>query len=211
MSNSMSSSMGGGMSSSTGGHMQMGVFHWTSGGDAIFFNNWMPTSEASYAGTCILIIVFTVLCRGLVAIESYYAAWISIQAKKKAVAAEAIASSVPNEKQSHCDKPLTTPQSSCHLEAADNKPPTSTIDALFRIVYPPHSVQPIVPPFSWSKDTIRSCLTALSVFFSYLLMMIVMSGNGGYLFCVVGGFFIGEMLFGRYRSVASNIEGHTCC
>ena len=60
----------------------------------------------------------------------------------------------------------------------------------------------------WSIDTIRSFLTALGSFVSYLLMMAVMTGNGGFFLVVVVGIFIGELIFGRFRSLGGVSAEH---
>ncbi|KAF7722095.1 hypothetical protein EC973_003710 [Apophysomyces ossiformis] len=75
--------------------------------------------------------------------------------------------------------------------------------------YPePMSNLPTVPPFNWLMDPARSFMTTVSSFVSYLLMMVVMTGNGGYFVSILGGIFIGELLFGRFRSLGGLHDDH---
>ncbi|KAI9247335.1 Ctr copper transporter family-domain-containing protein [Sporodiniella umbellata] len=67
---------------------------------------------------------------------------------------------------------------------------------------------PMVPAFSWKSGIVRSTLSAFSTFISYLLMMAVMTGNGGYFFILVAGVFVGEMVFGRYKQIQGVYDGH---
>lgn len=55
--------------------MSMGTFHWTSTGDAIWLDSWMPKSEPAYIGACIGLFVFAIVSRGLLALEIYFVAW----------------------------------------------------------------------------------------------------------------------------------------
>lgn len=64
-------------SSSSGMHMMMsmGTFHWTSSGDSVWFLSWMPTSEGGYIGACFGLFFFSILSRGLPALEAYFMRW----------------------------------------------------------------------------------------------------------------------------------------
>ncbi|KAI8370349.1 Ctr copper transporter [Radiomyces spectabilis] len=80
--------------------------------------------------------------------------------------------------------------------------------SMARPMYPQPLTLPIVPPFNWTFDTIRSFLTALVSFVSNLLMLIIMTGNGGYFIVIIAGIFVGEMAFGRFRSLGGAREDH---
>lgn len=67
--------------------------------------------------------------------------------------------------------------------------------------YPKPLDLPQIPPFAWTIDTVRSFLTTFASFVNYLLMLIVMTGNGGFFIVIIVGIFIGEMMFGRFRSL----------
>lgn len=68
-----SDSSGGGMHMM----MSMGTFHWSSTGDAILFDAWMPKSESGYIGACFGLLFLSILSRGIIAIEIYFVAWAS--------------------------------------------------------------------------------------------------------------------------------------
>lgn len=55
--------------------MTMGTFHWSSSGDALWFDSWMPKSEPAYIGACIGLFVFAIVSRGFLALEIYFVAW----------------------------------------------------------------------------------------------------------------------------------------
>lgn len=64
------------MSSSMGDMtMTMGTFHWSSTGDALWFDSWMPKSEPAYIGACIGLFIFAIVSRGFLALEIYFVAW----------------------------------------------------------------------------------------------------------------------------------------
>lgn len=73
--------------------------------------------------------------------------------------------------------------------------------------YPKEFDLPEVPKFSWITDLTRSFMTAFSSFISYLLMMAVMTGNGGYFLVIICGVFVGEVAFGRFRSLRGGAGG----
>ncbi|KAI9256961.1 Ctr copper transporter [Sporodiniella umbellata] len=172
---------GGNDMSGMGSMMDMGTFHWATSGDGLWINTWIPQSEGAYIGACFGILIMTILSRGLPALETYMAAWRAIQSEKIQ------------------SNQLNTVDTKQDIE----KSPTPAL-------YPSSPQSPIVPPFSWKSDTLRSLLSAFSAFISYLLMMVVMTGNGGFFFVIVGGVFIGEMAFGRYKALGgiTNEHGH---
>lgn len=55
--------------------MTMGTFHWSSSGDGIWFDAWVPKSEGAYIGACFGLFFFAILSRGLPALEAYFIAW----------------------------------------------------------------------------------------------------------------------------------------
>ena len=63
------------MSGMSGMSMTMGTFHWSSSGDGIWFDAWVPKSEGAYIGACFGLFFFAILSRGLPALEAYFIAW----------------------------------------------------------------------------------------------------------------------------------------
>jgi len=59
----------------SGMSMSMGTFHWSSSGDGIWFDAWVPKSEGAYIGACFGLFFFAILSRGLPALEAYFIAW----------------------------------------------------------------------------------------------------------------------------------------
>ncbi|KAI8340478.1 Ctr copper transporter [Chlamydoabsidia padenii] len=156
-----------GTSGSTGGmDMSMGTFHWSSTGDALWFDSWMPKSEPAYIGACIGLFLFAIVSRGLLGLEIYF---VALRGQR--------------------------------FESLHQDGTTSIYQSKSATDYPAELELPLVPPFSWITDIIRSFLTTLSSFISYLLMLVVMTGNGGFFIVIIVGIFIGEIAFGRFRSV----------
>ncbi|KAG1467981.1 hypothetical protein G6F56_004101 [Rhizopus delemar] len=158
----------------------MGTFHWATSGDGLWINSWIPESEGAYIGACFGILIMSILSRGLPALEAYITAWRALR-----------------------DERIQRNQLDIDIKQDIEKPSTPTL-------YPSIPRLPIVPAFSWKGDTLRSFLSAFSAFISYLLMMVVMTGNGGFFFVIIGGIFIGEMAFGRFKSLGgvANEHGH---
>ncbi|SAM05308.1 hypothetical protein [Absidia glauca] len=160
--------------------MTMGTFHWSSSGDALWFDSWMPKSEPAYIGACIGLFVFAIVSRGFLALEIYFVAW-------RARRFEAL----------H-QQPTIASISQTQLKRPS---PSSSISQSLANEYPAEMQLPLVPPFSWITDPVRSFLTTFSSFVSYLLMLVVMTGNGGFFIVIIVGIFVGEVAFGRFRSI----------
>ncbi|SAM07765.1 hypothetical protein [Absidia glauca] len=167
-----SSSSMGDMNMDMGMSMSMGTFHWSTG-DAIWLDAWLPKSEPAYIGACIGLFVFAIVSRGLLALEIYFLAW---RARRLELLHNAGANGI--------------------VESKANDRFSSQAPE-----YPAELELPLVPPFSWITDIGRSFLTTLSSFISYLLMMVVMTGNGGFFLVIIVGILVGEVAFGRFRSI----------
>lgn len=55
--------------------MSMGTFHWSSSGDGIWLDSWVPSSEGAYIGACFGLFFFSILSRGIPALEAYFLRW----------------------------------------------------------------------------------------------------------------------------------------
>ncbi|KAI9315509.1 Ctr copper transporter [Dichotomocladium elegans] len=177
--------------------MAMGTFHWSSTGDALWFDAWMPKTESAYIGACFGLFFFAILSRALVAIEIYYVSWTRKRFERIHGLSDDFSSN-PEEQSASSNRTndiLETGQKS--------------MSSVFHSKnYPKPLALPRVPPFSWSVDTVRSFLTALTTFISYLLMLVVMTGNGGFFIVIIVGVFVGEMLFGRFRALDALRSDH---
>ncbi|KAI8641793.1 Ctr copper transporter [Parasitella parasitica] len=171
----------------------MGTFHWSSSGDGIWFDAWVPKSEGAYIGACFGLLFFATLSRGLPALEAYFIAWKRLRDNR--IAGNQLVALQPNTVKTDVEKSANSTDDSSSQSFNPN-------------AYPISLRLPIVPPFSWSTDTVRSFLTAFSSFVSYLLMMVVMTGNGGFFVVIVVGVFLGEMVFGRFRALGGLLDDH---
>jgi hypothetical protein len=73
------------MDSGSGGMhmmMSMGTFHWGTTGDGIWIDSWVPNSEGAYIGACFGLFFFSVLSRGLPALEAYFMRWRTMRDNK---------------------------------------------------------------------------------------------------------------------------------
>ncbi|KAI8580016.1 hypothetical protein K450DRAFT_238962 [Umbelopsis ramanniana AG] len=194
-------------SGSTSMTMTMGTFHWTSVGDALWFDSWVPSSEGAYIGACIALFVLAILARGSAALQYYVEGWLIIKEEKILHAAD--------NKFARADSKVTKntslDESIDGLRRRDgdinhNEKPleystTSTPTFMSKTKAPARLELPHVPAFHWQTDTLRSLLSTLVTFISYLLMLVVMTGNGAYFIVIIIGVFVGEMVFGRYRAL----------
>jgi solute carrier family 31 (copper transporter), member 1 len=190
--------------------MTMGTFHWTSVGDVLWFDSWVPSSESAYIGVCIALFILAILARGSAALQYYVEGWLIIKEEKRLHAA--------NNKFSRADSKVTKNTSleesidglrrrdgdSNHNEkpleySTSSSSPTGTF--LSKNKAPARPELPHVPAFHWQTDTLRSLLSTLVTFINYLLMLVVMTGNGAYFIVIIIGVFVGEMVFGRYRAL----------
>ncbi|CAM0141142.1 hypothetical protein VKS41_001569 [Umbelopsis sp. WA50703] len=193
----------------------MGTFHWTSTGDALWFNSWVPDSEGAYIGCCIALFILAILARGSTALQYYFEAWLIMKEEKRLhamqqrdseydMASGTVTPSVNETIDSLRRREPSNGEKSPEYEA--NSSPLATMRTKSQ---PPRRPQlPHVPAFHWRTDTLRSFLTTLITFISYLLMLVVMTGNGAYFICIIAGVFVGEMIFGRYRGLRGFHDDH---
>lgn len=194
----------------------MGTFHWVSNGEALWFESWVPDSEGAYIGCCIALFVLAILARGSTALQYYFEAWMIMKEEKKLhaiqqsnsnydTASATVTASVNENMDSLRRREPSNSEKSPEYEARAS--PISTIRTSKSD--PPHRPElPHVPAFHWKTDTLRSLLTTLITFISYLLMLVVMTGNGAYFICIIAGVFVGEMIFGRYRGLRGFHDDH---
>ncbi|KAI8357803.1 Ctr copper transporter family-domain-containing protein [Blakeslea trispora] len=160
--------------------MDMGIFHWSARGDGLWLNSWIPQTEPAYIGACFGLFLISILSRSLPAFESYFVVW----------------------RASRNDSTLIASSSTAELRTSHEKHPDMSEESFSSTTYPKPLGMPSIPSFSWTTDTIRSFLHTLTAFVSYLLMMVVMTGNGGFFLVIILGIFCGEMAFGRYKYLA---------
>ncbi|KAI9485873.1 MAG: Ctr copper transporter family-domain-containing protein [Benjaminiella poitrasii] len=185
-----------GMSSSMHMSMSMGTFHWSSSGDGIWLDSWVPQSEGAYIGACFGLFFCALLSRSLPALEAYFIAWKKMR-EDKVYEAQSLTRNTHKAIRTDIEKTSSTYDDTTSFSRSFNQ-----------AAYPAPPRLPAVPPFSLTNDTIRSFLATLSSFVGYLLMMVVMTGNGGFFLVIVLGIFFGELAFGRFRSLSGLIDDH---
>ncbi|KAL4904631.1 hypothetical protein BDW74DRAFT_154299 [Aspergillus multicolor] len=149
----------------------------------LFSSQWTPSSIASYAGTCIFLIILAIIDRGLVAFKSHLEQrWLNNHLKRRYV----VVAGRPSEAvriESHPDAKTATLVTSQGVEES------------VRVVY--HDTYE-TPPWRFSIDLPRAAVFVVIVGVSYLLMLAVMTMNVGYFLSVLGGAFLGELFVGRF-------------
>ncbi|KAI8975670.1 Ctr copper transporter family-domain-containing protein [Mycotypha africana] len=174
--------------------MSMGTFHWGWSGDGIWLDAWVPQSEGAYIGACFGLFFVAILSRTLPALEAYFIAWKRLRENRGA-----------------CNR-LSSPSRTIRtdIEKSPNPQDDCSSGSFKRSAYPNPLQLPEVLPFSWSMDTVRSFISTLNSFVGYLLMMVVMTGNGGFFLVIVLGIFVGELAFGRFKSLGGGlIDDHS--
>src|SRR5690606_15191306 len=142
-------------------------------------------TRGGYAGAIIFLIVFTVVYRGL-------AAWGGILERKFAhrersrvvVIAGNDAAGAKDEKEPAAVTEGTNSGSSSEGEKSES--PTPVAKKSWTI------------PWRFSTEVPRAALSAVTAGVGYLLMLAVMTMNVGYFMAVIGGYFLGDLAFGRY-------------
>ncbi|KAF8323143.1 hypothetical protein DL93DRAFT_2049857 [Clavulina sp. PMI_390] len=143
--------------------------HFT-GGDALWFQAWAPTSHGAIAGACIGLVLLAMFerlvaaMRGLLEVE-----W----AKSASITKE--------------DPSRASTSSNEVLAAPSTASPSSSVQRLAR-------QRPFIP----THDLARGVVYSGQAFLGYLLMLAVMTFNAGYIISIIVGLGIGEMLFGRF-------------
>ncbi|KAI7905130.1 Ctr copper transporter family-domain-containing protein [Cokeromyces recurvatus] len=177
--------------------MSMGTFHWSSSGDGIWLDSWVPRSEGAYIGACFGLFFCSLLSRSIPALEAYFVAWARLR----------------NDRQLKTHSTIKHIHEITKTDIEESPNLTDNFSASSRSInptaYPNSLCLPVVPSFSFKTDTIRSFITTLNSFVGYLLMMVVMTGNGGFFLVIVLGVFFGELAFGRFRSLGGLLEDHS--
>ncbi|KAK9370357.1 Ctr copper transporter family-domain-containing protein [Lipomyces kononenkoae] len=151
-------------------------FH-TSFTDFLFAQQWTPSSRGQYAGTCIFLIVLAVIYRMIHVLkhrmERYY------NARARQYSRSMSTASLQTEKDGTFEKSVagTTAEPDRPLQFRN------------------------VRPWRVSMDIPLALIQLLLSGAAYLLMLAVMTFNVGYFLSVLGGIFLGELLFGRFTSV----------
>ncbi|KAF7595005.1 hypothetical protein BBP40_007606 [Aspergillus hancockii] len=157
----------------------------------LFSNQWTPSSSPAYAGTCIFLIVLSIIGRLLVAFKALMEQhWLNAHLNRRYVAV-AGKSTEASRIDADPDAKVASLVSAQGVE--------ESVKVVRRTAREPL-------PWRFSVDLPRAFLFLLITGVSYLLMLAVMTMNIGYFCSVLAGAFLGELAVGRY--VQWNEHGH---
>jgi len=149
----------------------------------LYSKNWAPSTTGGYAGTCIFLIILTVVYRSLFAVKHILESrWADKAWDRRYVV---VAGKQPVSEQARTDPDLKT----AILTA-------NGVEESVKIVHrPARGVQ----PWRFSVDLPRALLVTVMAGIGYLLMLAVMTYNIGYYLSILAGTLIGELAVGRYN------------
>jgi len=158
----------------------------------VFFNShttplysqlWTPKSSAGYAGTCIFLVILSVLFRLLMVSKHLLEArWAAAARRRRYI--------VVADKQPLSERVVVDPDAKAAILTANG------LEEHVRMVSAPdHSPR----PWRFTEDLPRAILVTIMAGVGYLLMLAVMTFNIGYFCSVVAGVFVGELAVGRFH------------
>ncbi|KAH7921261.1 hypothetical protein BV22DRAFT_744067 [Leucogyrophana mollusca] len=157
------------------------------GGDNLFFKAWKPSSSGAIAGASIALFVFAVLDR-----------WISAWRRTKELNWKQRALEIVLETESAA----SSSTGKLDIDKKSTDPPT--VMAVIEEARPAHAPNArtrtshrVIPPFIASHDIPRGIFQGVQSFFSYALMLAVMTFQAAYIISIILGLAVGEILFGR--------------
>jgi len=164
---------------------QMAMVFFNSHTTPIWSAQWQPTTSGQYAGTCIFLIIFSVIFRSLLAGKHILEARWADQAWKRRYITVA-------ENSAFSEQLKGDPNSMRGVLTANGV--DENVAILMKASHGPQ-------PWRFSVDVPRAFLSMILVGVGYLLMLAVMTLNIGYYFSVLAGAFIGELAVGRFHRV----------
>ncbi|KAK4955452.1 hypothetical protein LTR66_013437 [Elasticomyces elasticus] len=172
----------------------MTMVFFTSTTTPLFSSSWAPSTTGAYAGTCIFLVLLTVISRALMAYKQILEhAWHDRAVNRRYVVVadenDAAAKELKGDVEVKEEAVLTT----------------RGLDERVRIVRQERRVGAGArtraiegQPWRFSVDLPRACIFTVQVGVGYLLMLAVMTLNVGYFVSVLAGAFLGELAVGRY-------------
>jgi len=179
----------GGMSSDSNSTMmmsnEMAMVFFNSITTPLWSLSWTPSSSGQYAGTCIFLILLSVLFRGLMVGKHLLEIRWADQAWKRRYIT--VANGTPFSERLKSD-----------TNAGRGVLTANGVEENVAIVTrASHGPQ----PWRFSVDLPRAFLSMIIAGVGYLLMLAVMTFNIGYYFSILAGVFVGELALGRYHHI----------
>jgi len=179
----MSHGHGGGGQSSSEDMNPMAIAFQNSQFTSLYSAAWTTTSPASYAGSCIFLLVLAIVNRLLLASKTAIERrWVATALARRYIF---VAGQTPESERIDQD-----PDAKAHTLIS-----AQGVEEKVKVVRRT-SRGPI--PWRFSADLPRALLLVVIMGVTYLLMLAVMTLNVGYFLSVLAGFFIGELAVGRY-------------
>ncbi|KAK4198437.1 Ctr copper transporter family-domain-containing protein [Triangularia verruculosa] len=176
-------------SMSTDTHMSMMAVFQTSMATSLFSTKWTPTTTGAYAGTCIFLIVFAAIFRGLLALKSWQELrWLDKEMNRRYVVVNGKAPLAENLSRDSLGKSAVLSENGVEEN----------------VVVVQRRTGGHARPWRLSVDPVRAVIDTVVAGVGYLLMLAVMSMNVGYFLSVLGGTFLGSLLVGRYSSATEH-------
>ncbi|KAH8093106.1 Ctr copper transporter family-domain-containing protein [Cristinia sonorae] len=179
--NGMDMDMDGGMSLSAG--QMLTYFHFTTG-DNLWFLGWVPKSTGSMIGACIGLFLLAILDRWIAACRAV----MEMHWAKRAMIL-----------QSDRLNARGLPASASEVEKLRSSA-ASTSEQFMNAL-----TMRTIPPFVFWHDFTRGVIYLGQSALQFAFMLAVMTFQLGFIFSIVIGLGVGEMLFGRYASHAAHL------
>ncbi|OAA72192.1 Ctr copper transporter [Cordyceps fumosorosea ARSEF 2679] len=175
-----------GSSADSSGHSSMmAMVFQTQTATPLYSDAWTPRGAGAYAGTCIFLIVLSVIARLLVALRATQEArWLDRDTNRRYVAARGrvpLAEAVAHD-----------PDAKTMVLSANG------VEESVVVVAARKEAAAMARPWRFSVDPVRALLDTTIVGVGYLLMLAVMTMNVGYFMSVLGGVFLGSLAVGRF-------------
>ncbi|KAK9449121.1 Ctr copper transporter family-domain-containing protein [Limtongia smithiae] len=193
-----SSSSSSTMDMSSDDSMSEMYFH-TSISDYLFSTGWTPSTRGRYAGTCIFLIVLAVINTFVHVFKFRANRYLNARADR--LATVLIRGGNGEDTASEQEKTVSAGGAVGELASAVR---AEAITPIFDFRD--------VRPWRLSVDVPLALLQLLFVGISYLLMLAAMTFNVGYFLSILAGFFLGELLFGRFVTMLNvTVTSSACC
>lgn len=171
-----------------GGHSGHPVIFFTGTDTSLFSEQWTPSSQGAYAGTCIFLIVLAALLRCIIAARALLEQrWADREAARRYVVV--------------AGRQTFGERLSQDTSAKDMVISANGVEENVRVVEKCGNER---RPWRFSVDPVRACIDTVITGVGYLLMLAVMTMNVGYFMSVLGGVFLGSLAVGRFTGASEH-------